>query len=144
MNMRDIHHNLGIVEAIPPAVYSAASTPGAVDLLGFDAAEIAIQVGVGGITFTGTNKIEFVLTHSNDDVTYSAVTDADLLGVAGGADGVVLALKTAHATASVTRVGYVGDKRYLKLLADFGGTHGTGTPIAATVIKGHARTKPVA
>lgn len=142
--MRDIHHNLGIVEAIPPAVYSADNTPGAVDLLGFDAAEIAIQVGVGGITFTGTNKIEFVVTHSDDDVTYAAVTDEDLLGVTGVASGIVLALKTAHAAASVTRVGYVGDKRYLKLLADFGGTHGAGTPIAATVIKGHACTKPVA
>ena len=42
----------------------------------------------------------------------------------------------------MTKVGYVGNKRYLKLLADFSGTHGIGTPIAATVIKGNAHERP--
>jgi hypothetical protein len=34
----------------------------------------------------------------------------------------------------VYRFGYKGGKRYLKLLADFSGTHGTGTPVAAVVM----------
>ena len=41
----------------------------------------------------------------------------------------------AHAAATVQKLAYIGGKRYLKLLADFSGTHGTGTPISATVIK---------
>lgn len=143
--MRDLFHNLGIAEAIPPAEYDADNTPAAIDLLGFESALLSIHIGVGGITFSGTNKIEFKLTHSDDDSSYSAVADADVIGLSSvGAGGIVLALTTAHAAASITRVGYVGGKRYLKLLADFSGTHGTGTPIAATVIKGHAHERPVA
>lgn len=33
-------------------------------------------------------------------------------------------------------VRYIGGKRYLKLLADFGGTHATGTALSATLVKG--------
>jgi len=143
--MRDLFHNLGIAEAIPPAEYDADNTPAAIDLLGFESALLSIHVGVGGITFNGTNKIEFKLTHSDDDSSYSAVVDDDVIGLSSvGTGGIVLALTTAHAAASIARVGYVGGKRYLKLLADFSGTHGAGTPIAATVIKGHAHSRPVA
>ncbi|WP_127088307.1 hypothetical protein [Aquabacter cavernae] len=142
--MRDLHSNIGVIEAIPPAVYDADNSPAAIDLLGFDAAEIVIHVGIGGITFTGTNKIEFVLSHSDDESAYAPVTVSDLLGVASVTNGIVLAFKTAHAAATLHRLGYIGGRRYLKLLADFGGTHGTGTPLSATVIKGHAASRPVA
>ena len=43
-----------------------------------------------------------------------------------------------------TGYGYIGGKRYLKLLANFRGTHGTGTPISAEVVKGKAFTSPTA
>lgn len=142
--MRDIVSNIAVVSAIVPAVLAADNTPAAVDLHGFNSAMVSIQVGAGGITFSGTNKIEFVLSHSDDDATYAPVDQADVQGVTGVASGIILALKAAHADPSVTRVGYVGGKRYLKLLADFSGTHGTGTPIAATVIKGNPHSAPVA
>lgn len=143
--MRDLYSNIGFAVAIDAAALSADNTPAAVDLLGFDSAVIAIHVGVGGITFTGTNKIEFKLTHSNDNVTYDAVTVDDVQGLASvGTGGIIKSLITAHAAADVTKVGYVGGRRYLKLLADFSGTHGSPTPIAASVVKGDAKSKPVA
>ena len=40
-------------------------------------------------------------------------------------------------TPQVTVVGYTGGKRYVRVVADFTGTHSNGTPIAASVIKGH-------
>ncbi|MCK0207522.1 hypothetical protein MWN33_05685 [Starkeya koreensis] len=142
--MRDIISNIAVASVIAPAAYDADNVPAAIDLKGFDAAMLAIHVGAGGISFNGTNKIEFKLTHSDDDATYEPVTDADLQGVSGVSSGIVLALKAAHPDPSVTRVGYVGNRRFIKLLADFSGTHGTATPLAATVIKGHARERPVA
>ncbi|WP_018391057.1 hypothetical protein [Ancylobacter sp. FA202] len=143
--MRDIISNMAVVEAVPPAAYAADNTPAAIDLRGFDAAMLAIHVGVGGIAFSGTNKVEFKLTHSDDDATYAAVTIDDVQGLDSvGAGGIVKALIAAHAAPSITRVGYVGNKRFLKLLADFSGTHGTATPLSATVIKGRARDRPVA
>lgn len=142
--MRDLNSNLALAVALPAAVYSADNTPAAIDLAGFDSAVLAISVGVGGITFSGTNKIEFVITHSDDGTTYTAVTDADLRGVTGTSNGIVKSLIAAHAAADVTRIGYIGGKRYLKVLADFSGTHGTGTPIDVLVIKGSARYAPAA
>ena len=141
--MRDIISNIAVASVIAPSPYDADNTPAAIDLKGFDSAMLAIHVGAGGISFNGTNKIEFKLSHSDDDATYEPVTDADVQGVAGVTSGIVLALKTAHPDPSVTRVGYVGNRRFIKLLADFSGTHGTATPLAATVIKGHARERPV-
>lgn len=135
--MKDLHSQIDIVELIPAATYDADNTPAAVDLLGFESAEIALAIGAGGITFTTNNKIEFVMTHSDDNSTYAPVTADDLLGVASVSSGIVKSLVAAHATADVTRFGYKGGKRYVKMLADFTGTHGTGTPIAAVVAKGH-------
>lgn len=133
--MKDLHSAMTALVAIGAATLSADNTPAAIDLAGYDAAELLLAIGVGGITFSGTNKIEFVLTHSDDDSTYTAVTAADVLGLDSVGDGgIVKALTAAHAAAAVYRFGYVGGKRYLKLLADFSGTHGTGTPIAAVVM----------
>lgn len=134
--------------ALDPATYSADNVPVAVDLLDYQSATLLLQIGVGGITFTNANKIEFVLTHSDDGVTYVNVTDDDVikdaLTPATITDGVVRSLKAAHAAATVQKLGYVGAKRYLKLLADFSGTHGTGTPIAAVVSRSRSALRGVA
>lgn len=143
--MRDLYHNFTTKVAIPAATYTDDNTPAAVDLLGYDSALINISVGVGGITFTTDNKIEFKLTHSDDDSTYTAVALADVIGPTSvGTGGIIKSLTAAHAAADVTKVGYKGGKRYLKLTADFAGTHGTGTPLSATVLCGHAHDLPVA
>lgn len=143
--MKDMHSGMSVAVAIGNEVLSADNTPPAIDLLGYDAAEILLAIGVGGISFSGTNKIEFKLTHSDDDSTYTAVELKDVLGVASvGAGGIIKALTSAHAAAAAYRFGYKGGKRYLKLLADFSGTHGTGTPIAALVIKGWGYDNPQA
>ena len=130
------------VSAVPPAVYAADNVPAAIDLRDYQSATLLLHIGAGGIVFTGVNKIEFVVTHSDDDVTYTAVTDDDVikdaLCPAAIVTGIVRSLTAAHAAATIQKLGYVGGKRYLKVLADFSGVHGTGTPIGATVVKGHA------
>lgn len=142
---KDLHSNFGAAALLPVAAYAADNTPDAVDLKGFDSALIVLEIGVGGITFSGTNKVELKLTHSNDDSTYDAVTVDDMLGLASvGTGGIIKSLVAAHAAATVERFGYVGGRRYLKLLADFSGTHGTATPLSAIVLKGHPSVAPVA
>lgn len=143
MFMKDEYSESSPAVLIGAATLSADNTPAAVDLQGFMACNVEISVGVGGISFSGTNKIEFVLTHSDDNSTYTNVADADMLGVTGITDGIVKSLTAAHAAAAVYNYGYVGGKRYLKLLADFSGTHGTGTPIAATAYRTCSTKSPV-
>ncbi|MGO6999008.1 hypothetical protein [Rhizobium leguminosarum] len=143
--MKDLHSKLTIVNAIGAAVLAADNTPAAIDLQGYDSAEIVLAIGIGGITFDATNKVEFKLTESDDDVTYNAVAIEDMLGLSSvGAGGIIKSLIAAQAAATVSRFGYKGGKRYLKLLADFSGTHGTGTPISALVIKGNGFSNPQA
>ncbi|MEH6724937.1 MAG: hypothetical protein V7703_02180 [Hyphomicrobiales bacterium] len=142
--MKDMHSGVLALVAIGNAVLDADNTPAAIDLQGYNAAEIILAIGVGGITFDATNKVELTLTHSDDDSSYSAVTDADMLGVSSISSGIIKTLNSAHAAAAVYRYGYVGSKRYLKLLADFSGTHGSGTPMAAVVLAGKGHDSPQA
>lgn len=142
--MKDLHSHITVALAIGNAVFTADNTPVAIDLQGYESAEIEMSIGIGGITFSDTNKIEFKLTHSDDNSTYTDVTTADMLGVTVASGGIIKALTAAHAAAAAYRYGYKGGKRYLKLLADFSGTHGTGTPIAANVIKGNGFSNPQA
>lgn len=142
--MKDMHAQMTRAVAIGNAVLAATTTPAAIDLQGYDAAEIMLDIGIGGITFTGVNKIDFTLTHSDDNSTYSSVADADMLGVAGITGGIIKSLQAAHAAAAVYRYGYIGSKRYLKLAAVFSGVHGVGTPIAASVSELRSRLMPTA
>lgn len=146
--MRDTKSNLSPVLAIGPITIAADNTLAAIDLQGFESALLILAVGIGGITFSGVNKIEFKLTHSDDDATYTDVAITDLLPDAlcptTITTGIVRSLVAAHPAATVQKLGYVGGKRYLKLLADFSGTHGVGTPITAVVVKGAPNLAPVA
>lgn len=140
--MKDGHSGVLALVAIAADLLAADNTPPTIDLKGHESAEIVLAIGIGGITFSGSNKIEFKLTESDDDSAYNDVVDADLLGVTGVTTGIIKSLVAAHAAAAVYRFGYIGGKRYLKLLADFSGTHGTGTAIAAAVMVGRSHDQP--
>lgn len=140
--MRDSYNNVEVAKVLGPVELSADNTPANIDLQGFESALLQLDIGIGGITFSGTNKIEFVLTHSDDGSSFSNVTADDVLGLSSVTDGIVLTLDSAHAAAAQYIRGYVGGKRYLRVLADFSGTHGSGTPIAINVLKGHPHIAP--
>lgn len=143
--MRDLRSRISPAFTIEPQTAAADKTGDEVDLQGFDSAVVELAVGVGGITFSGTNKIEFKLQHGDesDGSDMAAVEAADVEGVTLGTGGIVLALTSAHAAATLTRVGYVGTKRYVRVFADFSGTHGTGTPMSCVVERGHPAVAPV-
>ena len=141
MANREIASSIKTSTVYGPITASADNTPIAIDLQGFDAATIYLAIGIGGITFDGTNKIEFKLTHSDDNSTYTDVSYTDLTGAdaptSALTNGIIKSLTSAHAAANVYEFAYIGSKRYLKLLNDFSGTHGTGTPLAHIVCKGN-------
>jgi hypothetical protein len=59
--MKDLHSHQRSRSLIAAQTAAADTTPVAVDRQGYEAVEIVLSIGVGGITFSGTNKIEFVL-----------------------------------------------------------------------------------
>ncbi len=141
---KDLLDVMAVKTALPAATYAADNTPAAVDVSNFAAAIVSLAIGIGGITFTTSNKIEFKLTHSNDNSTYEAVTVDDVTGLSSvGTGGIIHSLVAEQAAAAIVNVGYVGGRKYLKLLADFSGTHGTGTPLAAVVVCAEPMIAPV-
>lgn len=144
--MRDMVSRIKPFVAVAAAVLAATPSVLTVDRQGFDSLAFVINTGVGGITFDTTNKIEFVMTHSDDGTTYTQVAASDIQGndaPASVTNGVILAFTSAQAAAAVKEIGYVGNKRYVRVLPTFSGTHGTGTGIAVTALAGHPFAAPV-
>lgn len=133
---RDMHSNLSSALLIAPSTPSADTTPVAVDLLGFRGAMVLLYIGIGGITFSGTNKIDFILEHSADNSTWAAVAQSDVVGATVASGGIVRSLQAAKAAADFQELSYVGGRRYIRLTADFSGTHGAGTPMFASAVRG--------
>lgn len=141
--MKDMASQIKCETLITPAVRTTDSSAAWVDTRGYDSATVQLVLGAGGITFDDSNKIEFELYESDDNgSTSNLVALADILGETGASAGIVRAL-TAAQSADTFMYGYIGAKRYLALVANFTGTHGTGTAMAATVILGHPRNSPL-
>jgi len=138
--MRDLANNISVAQSLAPAVRTADANGTGIDLQGFESATIVVDTGVEGDTLSSSVKIDFKLEDSDDNSTFAAVTSAT--SVTDGtvdSSGIFLTLDDNAETPQVTSIGYVGGKRYVRVVADFTGTHSNGSPIAASVIKGHPR-----
>ena len=142
--MQDLKNNIGVVQSLAPAARSSDADGTGVDLQGFESATIVIDMGAEGITLSSTNKIEIELEHSDDNSTFTDVTSsADVIGATPDSNGVIATFDDQAEAPAIASVGYIGGKRYIRAVANFSGTHGTATPLAVSVIKGHARSNPV-
>ena len=142
--MKDLKNNIGVVQSIAPKSPTSDETGTGVDLQGFESATLVIDAGIEGITLSTTNKIEIELEHSDDNSTFTDVTaSADVIGATPDSSGVVATFDANTEIPAVATVGYIGGKRYIRAIANFSGTHGSGTPLSVSVIKSHARKNPV-
>lgn len=113
--MRDIYSNIKTVQALAPAVQAATINGATIDTLGSKA--LAFIVNTGAIVGSGV----FALT----------VEESDDAATWGAAAAVVQGtLPTSMAAASVYRVGYLGFKRYARIVV----TKTSGTSIAAGAV----------
>ncbi len=127
--MKDIYSELGIVAAVVPATLTATNTSAAIDLQGFYGAMVIIQTGAIGGSGNFTPKLTECATSGG---TYTDVAAADLNG----------SFTDPLAASSVYKVGYRGNKRYIKTVL----TLNSGTSIVAgvVVVKGAPAIAPVA
>ena len=105
MVTKDLHNQISTGVAIAlTAVSDGEDVAGvAIDRQGSDGLEIIFQVGA----YTD-GSVTPLIEESDDDVTYTAVADADLTNTEASA---------ALTAAGVSSIGYVGWKRYLKATA---------------------------
>ena len=131
---------------IAPAALSADNTPAALDISGYTNVKVLVGVGVGGVTFSDTDKIEFKLRDGDGTVGgHTAVDAADVVmgeSATLGSNGIIRSLTAAHAAGTLRQVDYVGDQTHLSCLADFSGTHGAATPLFVAVMGFRGRLNP--
>ncbi len=147
--MRDLVSRIAHFVAHFPAVLTASPTAVNIDRRGFESLVLLLHTGIGGITFTSTNKLEWIVTHSDDGTNWDPVVTGDIVNAAGvvatvATGGIIEAYTAAKAAASLTQYGYVGMRRFVRAIPTFGGTHAPGTLVGATAILGHPHNAPAA
>lgn len=138
--MKDLYNDLLPVISILPQVAKTDVDGTGVDLAGYEGALMIAHVGQSGDTLSGS--VSHTLIFQESDISssgYTAIADTDLLG---GANSVVI--DAAAEDEVIVRRGYLGNKRYVRVIDDLTGTHTNGTPISAMVIKGRPRHAPAA
>ena len=146
--MQDLSNNIGLGNSIINAVKTAGANGTGIDLQGFEEATAVVSVGAEGDTLSGSVYFEVSLEHSDDDSTYTDCVQADIVNGTIAAGGIFLKLDgTAGGDPDTTggqwQVGYVGGKRYVRLVLAKTGTHSTGTPISGMIVKSRPRNAPV-
>jgi hypothetical protein len=140
--MRDKHNNLKAANgthAVAIGTSGTGKTTAAVDLNGYSGVEFFIDYGA----VTSTTAVFTVLMTEADatNASFTSVADQDLLGTETDA-GLGAGTRTDGSTKNVTKkVGYKGNKRYVKVKVSSLGT--AGTPIAILPILHSPRHFPV-
>jgi hypothetical protein len=145
--MQDLTHNIVVSNSIINAVKTAAANGTGVDLKGFEEATAIVDVGAEGDTLSGSVYFEISLEHSDDDSTYTDCVQADVINGTIAAGGIWLKLDGTtggdpDTTGGDWQIGYVGGKRYLRLVLAKTGTHSNGTPISGVIVKSRPRVAP--
>lgn len=136
---RNLSEVVSPVKSITPNVGNndTDGTGTGVDLKGYESASVVFCIGVSGDTLSGTVYMTPKVQESDSPSTnFTDVAAADL-------DGTLTVVDDAAEDDVVQSVDYLGSKRYIRAFVDFEGTHTTGTPIAAVVLRGHPKVAPV-
>lgn len=153
--LRDLHSNIKVVQHLVAAAYTTTQTPSnGVDLAGFGAAEFLIDIGViTNVANSPQPSWAFKLQESDSQSTgfTDVVTAGDaLVGSAASpvaapdaSTGVFLTVDDAAEDAAVYRVGYIGNKRYVRVVATAANTPG-GTPLCIVAVLGKPGLAPTA
>lgn len=124
--MKDMHNNIKVLSVIAPQAVGTSGIAGGklsgiIDRQGFESVELVYQAGGSASVADKVTPVVYEAAATGDSFTSTA--DADLIG---GESALTLAT-----TAQIGKVGYRGNKRYLKLRL-----YGTGTATAVVAAQG--------
>lgn len=130
MSRFDNVNDISAAVSLPAAVRNATANGTGVDLSGYNAAAVVITSG----TVTDGTVYTFEVQESDDNATFTAVADADLIGTE----------PTLSQTDDnvVREVGYKGNKRYIRVALTTVTSATTGGLFAAIVVRGKPRKYP--
>lgn len=137
--MKDIKSNIGVVQLLEPKNYVAADTKSALlDLKGFAAAVIVVELGTFAGTVNASNNMLPVIQESDStaDASFTPVAADDILGAFSVVD-------STDKDQTCQCVGYRGTKRYVRVLLDYTGAGISASVVGVTAIVGVAGKAPV-
>lgn len=155
MITRDLHSNIKVVQHLKAGVVSTTQTPtNGVDRAGFSALEFLISIGaITNIANSPQPGWTFKLQESDSqsanfvDVTDSAVvltgSAKSPVGAPNSSTGVFLTVDGASEDDATYRIGYIGNKRYVRVVATAVNTPGN-TPMAIIAVLGKPAIAPTA
>ncbi|MGB3831213.1 MAG: hypothetical protein WA975_05035 [Mesorhizobium sp.] len=129
--MRDLANNIGVALALSPAVQAATIKGNTIDTASFGS--VAFVINTGAIASAGDFTVKVQESDTTTDGDFTDAVAADLTGDT---------LPASVEADSSYKVGYVGNKRYVRVVATKNG--GTSVAIGAIAVKGHADSRPVA
>ena len=143
MAIYDGKSGIAIDESLNAIAKGADTDCTGVDSNGFSSVTHVVNVGAPGITFSTTHKVEIELEHSDDNVTFTDVTsNTDVVGGTVGANGLWQTIDADGDCNAVYAIGYVGGKRYSRVVLNFSGTHGANTIFGVVGVKGRPLSGP--
>ena len=143
MAIFDGKSGIAIDESLNAIVKDADTNCTGVDSKGFSSVTHVVNVGANGITFSTTNKVEIELEESDDNVTFTDVTsNTSVVGGTVGTNGLWQTIDADGDCNAVYAIGYVGGKRYSRVVLNFSGTDGTGTIFGVVGVKGRPLSAP--
>lgn len=134
--MKDMHSNIKVLHAITPQAVGTSGIAGgklsaALDRRGFESAEFVYSYGTTATVADTITPVVYEANATGD--AFTSVADADLIG-----SEAAIALTAAGSS----KIGYRGNKRFLKLRL-YGTGHATGI-VAASLVLGNPHLAPVA
>ena len=138
--MRDLANDIAVVQLLAPVDITTNDTASAwLDTQGFQSAVLAADIGV--ITTPDANSYVIPIAQESDttaDADATTVAAADLIGAFTKID-------SATEDAVIQKVGYRGNKRYVRVKYDITDADGgiSNAVVAVTGILGHANSRPV-
>jgi hypothetical protein len=135
MANRSLVDNVAVRVSLDAADYTSDQNGTGVDTRGFDSVTALFGFGASGDTLSGSVYVAGVVQESDDNSVFTDVADADLVGTEPLVDDPA-------EDSAVYKVGYIGNKRYIRTKFDFTGTHSVGIECYGVVLLGHPGVAP--
>lgn len=137
--MRDINSNLKQSLLTAPVTKTATFNSTSVATVGYESLALDLIAGASGDTLSGSVYFTGKLQESDDNSSFTDVSDDDV-----HQDANLITIDDGAEDESINTLSYKGIKPYVRMAVTFTGTHSNGTPLSVVSIQGNAGILPVA
>lgn len=133
--MKDLYSNIAVEQMIDPGVYTTTQTSDVINRTNYRSVTILVDIGL-----TTDGLFDFEVQESDDNATWTAVADDDLLGTEPTVNGAA----SPSEGLAVHKIGYAGNSKYVRVVATEGASPSpsTGVAFGVTAILGHPALRP--